>query len=35
MLWRADRRWAAEQYASIPTALDLIAGITTLKFVEG
>ena len=34
VLWRSDIGWTAQQYSSIATILELMPGITTLKFVE-
>lgn len=32
LLWRADCGYTAEQYASINLVLDLVPGITVLRF---
>ena len=34
VLWRIDRGYTAEQYASIHLVLDLIPGITVFRFED-
>ena len=34
VLWRIDRGYTAEQYASINLVLDLIPGITVFRFAD-
>ena len=34
VLWRIDRGWTAEQYASVNLVLDLIPGITVLRLED-
>lgn len=34
VLWRIDRGYTAEQYASVSLILDLIPGITVLRLKE-
>ena len=34
VLWRIDRGWTAEQYASVNLVLDLIPGVTVLRLED-
>ena len=34
VLWRIDRGYTAEQYASVNLVLDLIPGVTVLRFED-